>query len=54
VSKQAPITHDAFRRRQKTVQLDGLSYKPLPVAFTDLDEGEPVILLHGIPTWSYL
>jgi haloalkane dehalogenase len=54
VSKQAPLTHDAFRRRQKTVELDGLSYKPLRVAYTDLGEGAPVVLLHGIPTWSYL
>ena len=28
----APLTHDAFRRRQKA----GLSYKPLRVAWTDL------------------
>ncbi len=54
MSKEAPLTHDAFQRRQKTVALDGLSYKPLRVAFTDIGAGEPVILLHGIPTWSYL
>ena len=49
----APLTHDAFRRRQKAVELDGLSYKTLRVAWTDLGEGAPVILLHGIPTWSF-
>jgi haloalkane dehalogenase len=54
VSKGTPLTHDAFRQRQKTANLDGLSYKPLRVAWTDLGQGEPVILLHGIPTWSYL
>jgi haloalkane dehalogenase len=49
-----PLTHEVFRRRQKTAELDGLSYKPLRVAWTDLGHGEPVILLHGIPTWSFL
>ena len=50
----APLTHDAFRTRQKSVELDGLSYKKLRVAWTELGEGAPVILLHGIPTWSFL
>ena len=49
-----PLTHEEFRRRQKSAALDGLSYRPLDLAWTDLGEGEPVILLHGIPTWSYL
>jgi pimeloyl-ACP methyl ester carboxylesterase len=31
-----------------------LSHKPLNVAWTDLGQGEPVMLLHGIPTWSFL
>ena len=50
------MTNDlaAFRARQKTVQLEGLSYLTLTVAFTDVGAGEPVVLLHGIPTWSYL
>ena len=50
----APLTHHAFRQRQRAAELDGLTYKPLRVAWTDLGEGEPVILLHGIPTWSFL
>src|SRR4029079_18060720 len=50
----APLSHEAFRRRQKSAELDGLTYKPLRVAYTDAGEGEPVILLHGIPTWSFL
>ena len=50
----APLTHDAFRRRQRSVELEGLSYRPLRVAWTDLGDGVPVILLHGIPTWSFL
>ena len=45
---------DAFRARQKTVTLDGIAHLPLTVAYTDVGEGEPVVLLHGIPTWSYL
>ena len=36
----APLTHEAFRQRQKSVELDGLSYKPLRVAWTDLGEGD--------------
>ena len=46
----APLTHHAFRRRQRSVELESLSYKKLRVAWTDLGEGEPDILLHGIPT----
>jgi pimeloyl-ACP methyl ester carboxylesterase len=49
-----PLDHEAFRRRQITAELNGLSYKPLRVAWTDIGQGEPVILLHGIPTWSFL
>ena len=45
---------DAFTARQKTVELHGLSYLTLKVAYTDAGAGEPVVLLHGIPTWSYL
>jgi pimeloyl-ACP methyl ester carboxylesterase len=48
------LTHEKFRKRQNTAMLDGLSYRPLRVAWTDVGRGEPVILLHGIPTWSYL
>jgi len=48
------MDHRAFRARQKRVTLDGLGYQPLDVAYTDVGSGEPVVLLHGIPTWSYL
>lgn len=47
-------THEAFRAQQKVVDLDGLSHRPLRVAWTDAGAGDAVILLHGIPTWSYL
>jgi haloalkane dehalogenase len=50
----SPLSHDAFRRRQLTAELSGLSYRPLRVAWTDLGRGDPVVLLHGIPTWSFL
>ncbi len=43
-----------FRATQKTIELDGLAHLPLRVAYTDVGTGESVILLHGIPTWSYL
>ena len=46
--------HEAFRARQKRVTLGGLGYLPLEVAYTDVGAGEPVVLLHGIPTWSFL
>ncbi len=49
-----PAPHESFRQRQQTVDLDGLSYKPLRVAWTEVGQGAPVILLHGIPTWSFL
>jgi haloalkane dehalogenase len=48
------MDHDAFRRTQRVVDLDGLSYLTLRVAFVDEGEGNPVVLLHGIPTWSFL
>ena len=48
------MSHEAFRKNQKAVELDGLSYLRLKVAYTEQGEGEPVILLHGIPTWSFL
>jgi pimeloyl-ACP methyl ester carboxylesterase len=48
------VNHRDFRQRQKKLVLDGLCYLPLSVAYTDLGRGEPVLLLHGIPTWSYL
>ncbi|MFQ6023871.1 MAG: alpha/beta fold hydrolase [Acidiferrobacterales bacterium] len=47
-------SYEAFKTGQTTVQLDGLAHLPLTVAYTDVGAGEPVILLHGIPTWSYL
>ena len=47
-------SHQAFREQQRTVELSGLGPLPLRVAYTDRGSGEPVLLLHGIPTWSFL
>jgi pimeloyl-ACP methyl ester carboxylesterase len=47
-------THQEFRARQRRRTVDGLGAVPLRLAYTDVGEGEPVVLLHGIPTWSFL
>ena len=46
--------HVAFQGAQNTVNLEGLSHRPLKIAWTEAGQGAPIILLHGIPTWSYL
>ena len=45
---------EQFVSRQKKLVLDDLADVPLDIAYTDVGEGDPVIVLHGIPTWSYL
>jgi pimeloyl-ACP methyl ester carboxylesterase len=46
--------HEKFRRGQKRLTLTGLGPLDLDIAYTDVGEGDPVVLLHGIPTWSFL
>jgi haloalkane dehalogenase len=51
------MDHDDFRSDQRHVELSGIARVPLGVAYTD--RGNPsasdtIVLLHGIPTWSYL
>ena len=46
--------HEEFRARQHSVELEGLGPLSLRMAYTDVGSGEPVLLLHGIPTWSFL
>ena len=46
--------HEAFRERQRAAELEGLGPLSLHMAYTDVGSGEPVVLLHGIPTWSFL
>jgi haloalkane dehalogenase len=48
------MDYRSFKARQKILSLTGLAPMPLTIAYTDVGAGEPVLLLHGIPTWSYL
>lgn len=48
------MTHESFRARQRRMSLAGLCPLDLEMAYTDLGSGQPVVLLHGIPTWSFL
>ncbi|WP_246987988.1 alpha/beta fold hydrolase [Halorientalis marina] len=47
------MNHEAWSTDQQetTVTVDG---HDLTVAYRDEGEGHPVVLLHGIPTWSFL
>ncbi len=49
-----PEPHEEFRERQNRLTLGGLGPLDLDLAYTDVGQGEPVVLLHGIPTWSFL
>jgi haloalkane dehalogenase len=48
------ITLENFCARQKRVVLEGIVHLPVEIAYTDVGAGEPLMLLHGIPTWSFL
>lgn len=48
------MKHQEFIARQKHLTLDAVAHVPMDIAYTDLGEGPPLILMHGIPTWSYL
>lgn len=48
------MNHQEFCLRQKTIELEGVVNFPVRVAYTDVGTGDPIVLLHGIPTWSYL
>ncbi|MDR3499883.1 MAG: alpha/beta hydrolase [Parvibaculum sp.] len=47
-------SHEIFRAGQKELWIEGRANSRLKLAYTDVGAGDPVILLHGIPTWSYL
>ena len=49
-----PISHQDFQAQQQTLNLDGIFDFSVRVAYTDVGQGDPLLLLHGIPTWSYL
>jgi haloalkane dehalogenase len=46
--------HELFAARQRSVELDNLGALRLRIAYTDVGAGQPILLLHGIPTWSFL
>ena len=48
------MNHHDFIARQQSVMLDGIAHRPVEIPYTDIGDGPPLILLHGIPTWSYL
>ena len=48
------MSWQAFRDDQQHTTLEGLASIPLDVAYVDAGAGDPVVLLHGIPTWSFL
>ena len=48
------MNHHDFIDRQKHIALDGIAPFPVKIAYTDVGSGPPLLLMHGIPTWSYL
>lgn len=48
------MDHHRFIARQKLLDLDSLAHTAVRIAYTDIGDGPPLILMHGIPTWSYL
>lgn len=48
------MDHLDFIARQKRITLSGIAHSPAEIAYTDIGSGPPVILMHGIPTWSFL
>ncbi len=49
----APLYED-FRKRQSVTTVSGPGGLDLEMAYTDCGRGSPLMLLHGIPTWSFL
>ncbi|WP_281975086.1 alpha/beta fold hydrolase [Halobacillus litoralis] len=48
------VSGEAFKQRQQSVTLEGIVEEPVNISYTDVGSGTPIMLLHGIPTWSYL
>ncbi|MDP4553499.1 alpha/beta hydrolase [Alkalihalobacillus macyae] len=48
------ISGETFKQRQQSVMLEGIVEEPVKINYTDVGSGPPIMLLHGIPTWSYL
>jgi len=51
---KSEMTYQEFKDRQQYITLDEIVHIPVDIAYTDTGKGTPLILLHGIPTWSYL
>ncbi|RDY66940.1 alpha/beta hydrolase, partial [Halobacillus trueperi] len=47
------ISAEDFKKRQQSVTLEGIVEEPVNINYTDIGSGTPIMLLHGIPTWSY-
>lgn len=47
------MNHLDFIARQRHVKLSGITHEPVRIAYTDVGEGAPILVMHGIPTWSY-
>ncbi|WP_244897370.1 alpha/beta fold hydrolase [Marinococcus halophilus] len=47
-------TEEEFKQHQRSVMLEGIVDEAVKVNYTDTGSGPPLVLLHGIPTWSYL
>jgi haloalkane dehalogenase len=52
--REVAVDYREFRARQRSTTLEHLGYLAVTMAYTDVGSGETVVLLHGIPTWSYL
>lgn len=48
------MQHTTFMARQSVVFLEGVAQEPVKIAYTDVGSGPALLLMHGIPTWSYL
>lgn len=47
-------TFEEFSSKQKFIELSGVGYRPMKIAYTDDGQGDVIVMFHGIPTWSYL
>ena len=48
------MNHIDFAARQRRLMLKPRAAGSMEIAYTDLGSGPPLILMHGIPTWSFL
>lgn len=48
------MNHVDFAARQTRITLNPAAAGAMEIAYTDLGSGPPLILMHGIPTWSFL